>query len=619
MKTLEMSVGNMGFLLDRLGADCGQLQHIRELTQNAIEAVQRTGKPGSVSWQRVPPNLEKDPNLKDKICIIDTGDGMSERELVSYINSLSSSGADQSIHGRYGMGAKIAGLTKNSAGLLYLSWKNGIGSMIHAWKDKSGKYGLKAMPGNHGSQEFVLPLSAAAKPSMIKDHGTIVVLLGMHKNDKTIYAPEGVPNASRWITYYLNSRYFDLSDHPSLYAPYDLNTSVARRVTGMKKFLDGHAETSGTVKLSGASAHWWVLRVVGDNPQIPHKGHVAALYGNELYEMTKAGKPSITSLQHFGVYYGASRVTIYIEPDVEKTTVTTDTARTKLFVNGDPLPWTDWADEFSAKMPADLRRFIESQSSLGQENQQSLEERLKMVADLLKIKRYRPDEDGHHEVQSFIGGASSTSHSDSDSDEKKKKKKVKAEEEKKKTNDGNRDFYAANKKLHGDRTDTTDLPVPTVLWQSEQECQLLDRAARYIANKNTLIVNRDFRVIKDMVDRRTADHKSKPGAAQAAQDSVESWFSLCLAEAVLGINALFGSEEWSSKDMEVALSEEALTAIVMHRYHIVNAVKKDLGTKFGAAAKIGRIEGATSREQISPPPTVDLRVVGDRKAKVACL
>jgi len=40
---LVMSVQNIGFLLDRLGQDCHPLQFLRELTQNAIEAVGRSG------------------------------------------------------------------------------------------------------------------------------------------------------------------------------------------------------------------------------------------------------------------------------------------------------------------------------------------------------------------------------------------------------------------------------------------------------------------------------------------------------------------------------------------------------------------------------------------------
>ena len=47
---LAMTVHNTGFLLDRLGQDCHPLQYLRELTQNSIEAIQRSGSPGEIIW-----------------------------------------------------------------------------------------------------------------------------------------------------------------------------------------------------------------------------------------------------------------------------------------------------------------------------------------------------------------------------------------------------------------------------------------------------------------------------------------------------------------------------------------------------------------------------------------
>src|SRR5688500_1710331 len=49
-KALPMTVDKVSFLLVRLGQDCSPLQYLRELTQNAIEAVQRSGAPGQLMW-----------------------------------------------------------------------------------------------------------------------------------------------------------------------------------------------------------------------------------------------------------------------------------------------------------------------------------------------------------------------------------------------------------------------------------------------------------------------------------------------------------------------------------------------------------------------------------------
>src|SRR6266581_7354136 len=132
-KTLPMTVKNTGFLLDRLGQDCHPLQFLRELTQNSIQAIQRTEEAGQVIW-------DADWNCFElgglmKLCVIDTGDGMTGAEMVEHINKLSSSGAQQSFTGNYAVGAKIAAATRNHAGMVYLSWKDGRGTMIHLWRN----------------------------------------------------------------------------------------------------------------------------------------------------------------------------------------------------------------------------------------------------------------------------------------------------------------------------------------------------------------------------------------------------------------------------------------------------------------------------------------------------
>jgi len=50
---------------------------------------------------------------------------------------------------------------------------------------------------------------------------------------------------------------------------------------------------------------------------------------------------------------------------------------------------------------------------------------------------------------------------------------------------------------------------------------------------------------------------------------------------VLGVQALRNAQEWTVTDISRALSEEALTAAVMPRYHVNVAIKRELGSKFG--------------------------------------
>jgi len=53
-----------------------------------------------------------------------------------------------------------------------------------------------------------LPLEDDVKPEEVKDHGTKVILMGAKRSDSTIAPPEDAASPSRWISKYLNTRYF---------------------------------------------------------------------------------------------------------------------------------------------------------------------------------------------------------------------------------------------------------------------------------------------------------------------------------------------------------------------------------------------------------------------------
>ena len=100
------------------------------------------------------------------------------------------------------------------------------------------------------------------------------------------------------------------------------------------------------------------------------------------------------------------------------------------------------------------------------------------------------------------------------------------------------------------------------------------------------MVNADFRAFVDMIEHWVRlykkEHGNHPGLREHVQDSVRSWFEQSLVETVIGIQALKGSPEWPRDSLKTALSDEAMTAVVMQRYHPYNCVKRELGTKIGA-------------------------------------
>jgi hypothetical protein len=268
-RTLPLTVANTGFLLDRLGQDCRPLQFLRELTQNSIEAIIRASEPnGQVLWDVDWHTYDLSDEAVYKLSVTDNGDGMSGPEMVEYINRLSSSLSEQSFTGNYGVGAKIAAATRNHAGLIYMTWKDGIGSVIHLWRDPhTRQYGLRQLKRPDGSFGHWAELEDIVKPGIIGDQGTKVILLGNSEDQDTMRAPEEAPSPSRWIAKYLNTRYFELPKNITLRAREgwenpraDKDRNLLRTIVGQREYLERYSESSGNVELTGATAHWWILK-----------------------------------------------------------------------------------------------------------------------------------------------------------------------------------------------------------------------------------------------------------------------------------------------------------------------------------------------------------------------
>jgi hypothetical protein len=64
--------------------------------------------------------------------------------------------------------------------------------------------------------------------------------------------------------------------------------------------------------------------------------------------MSRSGR---ALLQSFGILLGHNRVVIYVEPDLNGSkSITTDTARIHILLDGQSFPWEDFATEFGSKL-----------------------------------------------------------------------------------------------------------------------------------------------------------------------------------------------------------------------------------------------------------------------------
>lgn len=248
-----------------------------------------------------------------------------------------------------------------------------------------------------------------------------------------------------------------------------------------------------------------------------------------------------------------------------------------------PLPWSDWALEFRESMPGELKEFIDEKGAAATANDhsKSIRERLKAIMDLYKLTRYRPSPEGEFTVdesQSAAGGKTGRLQKTSPG-----------------TNGGGGGktggksgnvyaFFEKNNATPAKRVKPD--PFPQVSWVQVADGTrapgfLEDRAAKYLIEQNTLHINGDFRAFADMVDHWCLEIGEKPGIREVVESVCRNWFEQALVETVIGVQALRNSKEWSTPEIEKALSAEALTSAVMQRYHINIAMKRDLGSKLG--------------------------------------
>src|SRR5437588_480674 len=99
----DMGVANVGFLIENLGKDAGELQYLRELVQNAFEAIVRANR-GADGYVEI--DVEEVDGIK-KLRITDNGSGMTPDEVQENINHLSASAGEQAFDKNFGIGAKI--------------------------------------------------------------------------------------------------------------------------------------------------------------------------------------------------------------------------------------------------------------------------------------------------------------------------------------------------------------------------------------------------------------------------------------------------------------------------------------------------------------------------------
>jgi hypothetical protein len=131
----DMGAANVGFFIENIGKDAGELQYLRELIQNGIESISRAGRKEG----RIEVDFEEIEGVK-KLRITDNGIGMTPDGVRENINHLSASSGIQAFDKNFGIGAKITAAVRNPYGVMYKAWKDPEGSLTILGR-QDGRYG----------------------------------------------------------------------------------------------------------------------------------------------------------------------------------------------------------------------------------------------------------------------------------------------------------------------------------------------------------------------------------------------------------------------------------------------------------------------------------------------
>jgi hypothetical protein len=591
----KMGVTNVGFLIENLGKDAGELQYLRELVQNAFEAIQRAERGGD---GRVEIDFEEIEGVK-KLRITDNGIGMTPDEVHDNINQLSASAGTQAFDKNFGIGAKVTAAVRNPYGVMYKAWKNGEGSVTILGR-QDGDYGRLGWRSPEGDAvDYWLPLPESEKHPIITQSGVSVILLGKAKEEDTTVAPPGADLPSQWVAAYLERRYFDVPQGIILKVLrpgeiFDSGRGTARAIhdtiRGQRYYLDKHSDYHGHLELPDTNANvwWWILKeeITSGGKTWNNRGHVAALYQKELYE-TQAGTSRSSALKDFGIYAGHGRIVIYVEPT---NVLGANTSRTMLILRGGTaVNYAEIGGAFAEKMPDELAAFMAGQVSSEQgDHRKSILKNLKEVEQALDQARHRRSTQGKLEHLNVVSGGSSA-HMADPRESRSGSGGTRAQDASGRV--GSDYLQKAREELERRlraRKVETD-PLPKIVWDEEGRTVPAGRAATYTRTSHVITANARFDSYLDLLEWSIEEAKSRVASdvdqetlRRICEDEVRRWIEEALAQAVVVLRPMAHDARWGPNVFTNGLSDEGLTAaVVSHRWLLISAIKRGLAGRLG--------------------------------------
>jgi hypothetical protein len=316
-----LRVANEAFLVSSTIDRCPKTMMLRELVINAIEAA--TDADGEKLVELTATSIAG----VAKLCIRNTGRGMSAAELDRICDLASSLYKENSLDANFGMGAKVASLPSNKHGLRYRSCKDGtVSEVILCQRD--GVYGrLRRGEDADGRSMEVVDATETCRTEAIYDLAadwTEVVLFGNAAGQNTVTDPYGGNPRMEpdWLVKSLLLRFYRIpADVAVRLSPSVLGGAAASPITTLAS-LGVVATRSETVKTpSGISIHYRYDATNHDaSPLVSgvmtHPGGLGCIiYKDEIYD-PRTDARWVLDAPVYGIPFGAKFCSVFVElPD----------------------------------------------------------------------------------------------------------------------------------------------------------------------------------------------------------------------------------------------------------------------------------------------------------------
>lgn len=406
-----MRADRIGPLLNRTYLSSHPCQWAREAYENGRQA-NATRIEFDVEWQAV----EALGVYRRRIS--DNGDGMTPEQMPHFLNTFGGGGKPiGDIHENYGVGLKTSVLPWNKSGLVVISLRDGVESMVWLQHDAAtGEYGMRDFKcldpatGEEAIENVIPPCVidgfdwSKAMPVFVREagHGTTLVFLGNDPKDDTVSGDPSRPDEKKTyaVRFYLNTRLLHVpkgfeiwclefssidkkrwpkkekghqsgSGAPSHRRPVvGALRSILKPTAKKPKLAIGKLEVPASQDRPAAKVHWMLWQEERPNMfsgHYPVDGYIGVTYRNELYDRTD----QIAAYRHFGINHKPvrDRLWLIVEPEEwdsqKRSGVYPDQSRSRLLISGgrlsaSSLPMSEWGEYFAMNQPKEIVEAIQA-------------------------------------------------------------------------------------------------------------------------------------------------------------------------------------------------------------------------------------------------------------------